>query len=241
MKNYYFVLLVIMSISLNAQTGKNLQKEIDFNSFLKKFANINTPLNFKKFDIGPYNCKLFKKDAKKYLKMKESDLYYVEGDEAMDPPHSVSEEKIDCVPCERFKYQLNNSVWVLCYAYGKGEQDTSFVFLSTFSKEGKMIDKIPIGGFTPVQDSVHYEYNFIVLDKSHIKQFIYCDYKIDNKRKNTHEDKFKIVSVFYTVDYEIDTNGKLFRRQTSEKKQLLNYAAYYSNYRPNSDDPMNKY
>jgi hypothetical protein len=230
-----------MGVSSSAQIGKFSKKESDFDNLLKKFQTIKLPLNFKRYDIGPYNCKLSRTDAIKYLKMNESDLYYFERDETMDAPYTITKEKIDCVPCERFKYQLNNDIWIACYAHGKGEQDTAFIYLSSFSKEGKLIDKLPIGGFTPIQDSVHYEYNFIALDKSHFRQFVYCDYKMENKKKKIAEDKYKTISIYYTIDYEINTQGIFVQKQTSEKKQLLNYAAYYSIYRPDSDDPMNKY
>jgi hypothetical protein len=229
-------LLFIIFISM-LNTALNLQAtDTQFKRFINSFETLSPPINCKKLATNKEhkNFIISSKEAIKYLKMKKEDLYYWEGDEAMDPPHTISQEKIDCTPIGVFKYALNDSIWIVCTYQYKGEQDTTSIVLHSFNKTGKLLDRCVIGG-DPGIASRKYSSNFIVLSENNVRMFVYADTLIDKKSK-------KYSAMYNTIDYKINSHGKFMQENTSDKKLLMKeHFVYYTTYNSNSDDPMNKY
>jgi len=224
--------IVTISFPCHCQGQKNNTKNSNFKQFVSSFETILPSINFKKF-VSNKKHKDFlmsSKDAIRYLDMKMKDLYYWEGDEAMDPPHTVTQEKVDCTPTGVFKYSLNDSILILCTYQYKGEQDTTFVHLNTFNLKGKLLQKCFVGGNRNNPSEV---ISFVVLDRAHFKVFYF--------EENEEKVKRKAATYYYTIDYEITQQGHFIQKTKTSKNSLKDEVNYYYNYRANSDDPMNKY
>jgi hypothetical protein len=197
---------------------------------LDRFKTINSPLNYKKL-IEPISS-MTKEEAIKFLHKTEKDLIRIvkvvgEEDENGDEPVSYYEEE-RTVGCD-FKYRLNDSIFILCTREG-GQGDTFFVYLNSFSINAELISRCVVGGHLTLDSDF---ISFVLLDKKHIRIFYYED------NYSRTEDGWH--SIYYYVDYLILDDGKFIEQNKSKITSLKKYAIKYSTYKPNSDDPMNKY
>jgi hypothetical protein len=212
----------------SAQSSKNVRNK-EFLTFLSKFKTIEPPVNYKKV---PGDIPLMtKKEAIQFLHKKETDLYYMAMDYGLET-ENVFYTKTENIPGCDFKYELNDSIYILCAREGilGGEIDTTLVVLHSFTLEGKIIDKCIVGEkFTFDSDWI----SFILLDKNTIRIYHY-------ERNNTREDEGFLSSAYY-VEHRITDKGIFIKNNKSDITYLKQLPGMYENYKPKSDDPMNEY
>ena len=230
MKTIKFILittLIICSVNSCHAQGEKKTTDRDFQIFLDKFKTLNPPLNYKKL-VEPIPS-MKKEEAIRFLHKTEKDLYTIEEDYGYDTDE-ISFYKSENIPGCDFKYQLNDSIYILCTREG-GQSDTSIVCLNSFTLEGTRIDRIMVGEkFTFENDWV----SFVLLDKTHVRVFYY----IRNETR-FEEDGYRTTA--YYLNYEITNVGKFIVKDKSDIIWLKNTTPLYNTYDLNSDDPMNKY
>jgi hypothetical protein len=213
-------------------------KDKEFQVFLDRFGSISPPINYKKL---PGNLPLMtKEEAIRFLHKTKDDLYYIEqelGEDEMG--NEILDETIEeNIPGCDFKYQLNDSILILC-TRERGKEDVGEpfgkihiirVYLNTFSMKGERIDKCIVGErFTYEDDWV----SFVLLDKNTIRIYYYND-------NDERQDEGSRSTVYY-VNYIITNDGRFIEKNKSNIIYLKNYVNKYSTYQPKSDDPMNEY
>jgi hypothetical protein len=211
------------TIYCNAQ--KNVENK-DFQQLLDKFTTIQPPVNYKKLHGGsPW---MSKKEAIHFFHKKEHELYYIDAD--MGEDETITRTKRDITPACVFKYNLSDSMYILCTVesiLGKGV-DTNIVRLNSFTLNGRHTDNCIVGGFfTRDADMV----TFVLLNKNIIRVYYYEDTEKDEGFR----------SKAYYCEYEITEKGNYIFKAKSEIYYLKQYANAYGTYKPKSDDPMNVY
>jgi hypothetical protein len=222
------VLVVIIFCSTNCNARSNNKNDVtdkSFQVFLDKFKTINPPLNYKKL-TEPISS-MTKEEAIKFLHKTEKDFIDTiwEASEDGEPEAYIREHTAGC----DFKYKLNDNIFILCTRDG-GQGDTFFVYLNSFSTNGKLISKCAVGEHLTLDSDW---ISFVLLDKKHIRVFHYED---NNSRK---KDGWR--SIYYYINYFITDDGKFIEQDKSGITYLQKIAIQYSTYKPNSGDPMNKY
>ncbi len=229
MKTIKFILittLIICSVNFCNAQGEKKTTDREFQIFLDKFKTLNPPLNYKKL-VEPIPS-MKKEEAIRFLHKTEKDLYTIEEDYGYDTDE-ISFYKSENIPGCDFKYQLNDSIYILCTREG-GQSDTSIVYLNSFTLEGTRIDRIIVGEkFTFENDWV----SFVLLDKTHVRVFYY-------NHNDIHKQEGYRSTVYY-VNYEITNVGNFTMKDKSDILWLKEMPTLYDIYNPNSDDPMNKY
>lgn len=229
MKTIKFILittLIICSVNFCNAQGEKKTTDREFQIFLDKFKTLNPPLNYKKL-VEPIPS-MKKEEAIRFLHKTEKDLYTIEEDYGYDTDE-ISFYKSENIPGCDFKYQLNDSIYILCTREG-GQSDTSIVYLNSFTLEGTRIDRIIVGEkFTFENDWV----SFVLLDKTHVRVFYY-------NHNDIHKQEGYRSTVYY-VNYEITNVGNFTMKDKSDILWLKEMPTLYNIYNPNSDDPMNKY
>ena len=232
MKTLKFIIIAISCnvCACNAQSIKNVKDE-EFNVLLNKFKTIRPPINYKKY-FQPISD-MTKEEAIRFFEKIEEDLYYVELEYGFDT-ETVSYTKMENIPGTDFKYQLNDSILILCTreAILGGKIDTILVILYSFSVDGKIIDKCIVGEqFTFSGDWV----SFVLLDKHTIRVFHY-------ERDTTREDEGYFTIVYY-VEYQITDDGIFVEKHKSDPIYVTQLPRMYETFNPSTkpDDPMNKY
>jgi hypothetical protein len=213
--------------SCQAQEGKKVTDKA-FSALLSKFKVVEPPANYKK--VPGRLPSMTHEEAIRFIHKKQSDLSYMVGD--MGEGETMEYYKEDNSPACHFKYQLNDSIYILCIREGIHDEniETLFVYLYSFSFNGEVIGKCLVGEqFTRESDWV----SFVLLDKIHIRVFYYED-------NNTRE-KEGFHSTVYYVNYEITGDGKFIEKDKSDITWLKDGASLYNDYDPKSDDPMNEY
>lgn len=231
-----FIALMCNVFSCDAQRKKKITDNT-FQIFLDKFKTADLPLNHKK---NNFLCiEATQKEAILFLQKKESDLLTIRTvlGESEKGNEVIDNEKEENFPCCDFKYQLNDSILILCTREGVygGEKDTTLIFLNSFTMLGKLIDRCVVGGSIYYYESPIFENNsdFILFDKSAIRVFYYD--------KNYSKKGVGLFTTFYYVNYEITSKGKFIKKSMSDITYLNQHADFYYKYNPKSDDPMNKY
>lgn len=229
MKTIRFILILSLSIicinSCFSQRDK-IGMDKEFIMFLNKFKTVEPPLNYKK--ISQPIPLMSKEEAMRFLHKKEDELYTIEIDYGYDTDEISYYKEEHTAGCD-FKYQLNDSIYILCTREG-GQGDSSNVYLNSFTLQGKLKNKCCVGEkFTFESDWV----SFVLLDKTHVRVFYYVD--------NNARIKEGFLSTVYYVNYEITNDGKFVEKDKSNIMWLKNWANNYSTYKPQSDDPMNEY
>ncbi|MCL2651627.1 MAG: hypothetical protein FWD60_11475 [Candidatus Azobacteroides sp.] len=230
MKKIKMILIVATLVcysSCNAQ-NKNKVANTDFQSLLNKYVTINPPINYKR--IENLSKDMTKQEAIQFFHKTENDLVW--NVEEIGEDDVIYTSKEDYVPGCKFKYKLNDSIYMLCTLEQSGEaiEDSTWVALYSFTKEGIMIDRYMIGG--------EFSYNtkcvsFVLLDKNHVRVFYY-------NRDYTRKDEGYFSTVYY-INYEITDKGNFIKKDKSDITYLKDTAIQYSTYKPKSDDPMNEY
>jgi hypothetical protein len=172
-----------------------------------------------------------KEEAIKFLHKTEAEMIYTveEGGESEDGEEEVDVYEEERMPGCDFKYKLNDSIFILCTREG-GHGDTSRVYLNSFSVNGKLISKCAVGECLTLDSDF---ISFVLLDKRRVRVFYY--------EKNYSRLKDGWHSIYYYVNYLITDEGKFIEQDRSEISYLMKSVIRYSAYKPNSDDPMNKY
>ncbi|GHT85786.1 hypothetical protein FACS18947_4960 [Bacteroidia bacterium] len=223
------ILLFIACLDLCQAQVKNKYISQNFQSLLDKYETINPPVNYKK--IETQSKEMTRNEAIRYFNKKEQDLYHINEEMGEDDVIYSTEEEY--VPKCKFKYQLNDNIYMLCTLESSGVsiEDSSLVILYSFTKEGIMIDKCIVGGVYAFNELCA---SFILLDKNHIRIFYY---KNNYLRK---EDGF--LSTVYYVNYEITGDGQFIEKDKSDITYLKKSAIQYSTYEKKmEDDLMNEY
>ena len=231
MKTIRFILIsTIICCSVVSCYAKGEKKVTDktFQTFLGKFRNITPPLNYKK--VGTWGKDMTEEEAIKFLHKKEADIYCVLKELGEDDKWYKTIEKN--MPGCKFKYALNDSVYVLCILESVlgTDNNTTFVFLYSFTHNGEIIDKYLVcKEYASEEDLV----SFVLLDKTHVRVFYY-------NHNDTHKQEGYRSTVYY-VNYEITNVGNFTMKDKSDILWLKEMPTLYDIYNPNSDDPMNKY
>jgi hypothetical protein len=136
------------------------------------------------------------------------------------------------VPGCMFKYQLNDSIYMLCTIEQSGilVEDSIWVTLYSFTNDGIMIDECVVGGRFAFGAKCA---SCVLFDKNHVRVFYYND-------DYTKEKEGYLATVYY-VNYTVTASWKFIEKDKSDITYLKNYAIKYSTYKPKSDDPMNEY
>lgn len=229
MKTIKFILTVaLIACSINSCLAQNEKKVTDkvFQTFLDRFRVVKPPINYKKI-VQPISS-MTKKEAIQFLHKTEKDLYTIEEDYDYDANKRTYYKREHTAGCD-FKYRLNDSIYILCTREG-GQSDTSAVYLSSFTLQGRNVDRCAVGEqFTYENDWI----SFVLLDKTHVRVFYY-----------NHDDtriKEGYRSTAYYTNYEIANNGKFIKKDKSDIVWLKEMPTLYNIYNPKSDDPMNNY
>ena len=211
--------------SCYAQSSKKIEDK-EFQVLLDRFRTVKPPLNYKKI-VQPISS-MTKEEAIRFFHKTEEDLYSIEIDYGYDTDEISYYKEENTAGCD-FKYQLNDSIYILCTREG-GKLDTNKVYLSTFTLQGEIIDRCVVGEqFTYENDWI----SFVLLDKTHIRIFYYVD-NFERKLEG-------FFSTVYYMNYEITDEGKFIKQNKSGITYLKDYVIKYSTYKPKSDDPMNDY
>jgi hypothetical protein len=230
MKTVRFILITAMIcsiVSCQAQVEKKVTDK-EFQTFLDKFKIINPPINYK--TIQHLSVEMSEEEAIKFLHKVETDIYCVLEELGEDDRWYKTIEKN--IPGCKFKYELNDSVYVLCIPESilGVNNNTTLVFLYSFTHKGDIIDKnLVCKEYDTDEDWV----SFVLLDKTHVRVFYYTE--------NYEREKKGYLSTVYYVNYEITSGGKFIEKNKSDIIWLKNSMIQYSVYKPNSDDPMNEY
>ncbi|GHT56738.1 hypothetical protein AGMMS49982_23720 [Bacteroidia bacterium] len=240
MKKNNFILIAAVMCSVTACYVQGEKKVTDktFQTFLDKFKTVKLPINHKKLNLlCPY---MTEKEAILFLNKKKPDFFTIRTvlGEDENGNEVIDEETDYTLPGCDFKYQLNDTILILCTRDGiyGGEKDTALVYLNSFTLQGKLIDRCIVGGNIYYYESPASENNsdFILFDKHTIRLFYYDE--IYSKRK---ED---FLSTVYYVNYEITSEGKFIKKEKSDVTFLKQHADFYSEYNSKMvDDPMNEY
>ena len=230
MKTVKIILIVATMLSFigcNAQ-NKNKITDKEFQSLLDKFVTVNPPINYKK--MNTFGKDMTDKEAIKFFHKTKNDLEWIIEEMGEDDEIYTSRQKY--IPGCKFKYQLNDSIYMLCIVEQSGRtiEDSSWAMLYSFDHKGNIIDKCIIRG----------EFSYgakcascIFFDKKHIRVFYYT-------RDYTRKDDGYLSTVYY-INYTITDDGRFIEQDRSGITYLKRRVVQYSTYEPNSDDPMNKY
>jgi hypothetical protein len=217
------IIIMCIYVSCNAQNKKKVTDK-SFRVFLDRFKTVMPPLNYKKM-IEPISS-MTKEEAIRFLHKTEKDFIDTIWDYGEDESgYTIGERTAGC----DFKYRLNDSIFILC-TRERGQGDTFFVYLNSFSVNAKLISKCVVGEhFTRESDFI----SFVLLDKKHVRVFYY------EKNYSRKEDGW--FSIYYYVNYLITDDGKFVEQDKSGMTYLKKSVIQYGSYKPKSDDPMNKY
>jgi len=225
---------IIAIIALLLGSGLCHAQVKDFRSFLNKFQTVTLPFHHKKMEHKWED--LTKEDALKFLQKKEDDLYYMEMSFGYDT-EEISYTKRTNLPGFDFKFPVNDSVYIVCVkeAFLGGAIDTIMSRLYSFTPDGKIIDQgvVVAGSFVEGGAITTALFSCVFLNKNQFRVYFYE--MIDEERS----DGF-LSSVHY-VEYLITDCGRFIEKYKSEVAYLNKFPAFYREYDPNSDDPMNKY
>jgi hypothetical protein len=224
------VIMIACSATLCHAQGEMNVMDKTFQTFLDRFRTVMPPLNFKKYGIKSQD--MTEEEAIKFLNLTKSELYPILREVGEDD--EVNYYKEENIPGCKFKYVLNDNVYVLCVvsAILGTNQNTIFATLYTFSHSGEIIDKCLVSK-TYTEGDGEKAFDFVLLDKTHVRMFYYADNDIRKKEG--------FLSTVYSVNYEITGDGKFVEKDKSDITWLKNWANKYSTYKPQSDDPMNAY
>ena len=224
------VTIMLNVISCDAQNKSKVTNK-DFHSLLDKYVTINPPVNYKRIEnLGNITKDMTKQEAIQFFHKTEKDLVWIVEDIGEDDVIYTSEETY--TPGCIFNYKLNDNIYMLCTIEQSGItiEDSIWVTLYSFTREGIITDKCVVGGeFAHNAKCV----SFVIIDKNHIRVFYYAD-------NNEHNDEGYLSTVYY-VNYQITDDGKFIEKNKSDITYLKDYAIKYSTYKPKSDDPMNEF
>ncbi len=154
-------------------------------------------------------------DAIFFLNKQKSDLYYTIQDFDFDT-ESVSYVQVPTFPLYQFKY-IGHKYIIIGYSEEKSpDNDTSLVFISTFSLEGKIIDKCIVGDkFTREDDWM----SFVLLDEHKFRVYYY-EFNKEYTLKSLTENQHILPTIVYYIDYLIDENGRFIKGEHSPSQYL---------------------
>ena len=162
-------------VSCYAQSSKKVEDK-EFQTFLEKFRTIKPPLNYKKIKQRIFS--MTKEEAIRFLHKTEDELYTIRTDFSYDTDEITGYYKEEHTAGCSFKYQLNDSLYILCTREWTEEDvgepfgiiEVTRVYLNVFSMQGERLNKCIVGEqFTRDNDWV----SFVLLDKTHICIFYY--------------------------------------------------------------------
>jgi hypothetical protein len=220
-------------INCNAKSGGKVTDKT-FQAFLDKFKIINPPFIYKK--VKHTMGDLTTVEAMKFLQKKESDLYYMEMEFGLET-EEISYTKAANYPGFDFKYQLNDSVYIVCTreAVLGNSIDTIMSCMYSFNLNGEIIDKgIIINGWYSESNYIGTQFSSVFLNKNIFRVYYY---NVDDTKK---DEGFQTSS--YYVEYMINESGAFTFTDKSDIMYLKKNPDFYSEYDPNNkDDPMNEY
>ena len=222
------VAIIFSFINCHAQK-EEMERNKSFQVFLDKFKTIYPPINYKKLENR--SKEMTEKEAIMFLHKTQNDLVFIIEEMGEDDVMYTSKENY--VPKCKFKYQLTDSIYMLCTLESSGASivDSSLVVLRSYTKKGLIIDKCVIGGQFAHNERIA---SCVLYDKNHIRIFYYND---DYTRKDEG-----FLSTVYYVNYIITDDGQFIEKDKSDITYLKDNAIQYSTYDLSmTDDPMNEY
>ena len=256
--------VIIITLTIISQTL--CVSQVAFDEYFERKLDVSRIKNeeFKELlrdspDIGlPYNLsKLLKffNNEKKYVKQKdlESDLvkkYFNYSEEEL--VHTYTEIGSGYKYTEKRMFSIDQSYYIdntfiVVYMSEFCITDDPNPFkdrLYIFDLEGKLIDSQLVGGI--INSSEIYD-SFIIIDETHFKTYFYSAYKPNVKSETyfngphvRYNDQFGYRSQCVITDYEITSEGKIIKTNTSEP--VLLYEDFWLYMQPNiggfDGDPM---